>query len=195
MCSPHMCVRCVAAVDERGLHGLSYSFSKGRHSRHAALNDLVKRSLDSAKIASHLEPTGLYRTDGKRPDGATMVPWKGGRVLVWDLTFADTLAPSHTQLASREAGAVVASAEQRMKSKYAHLEATYHFVPIAVETLGVVGEERSIFFKDLGRRIADVTQEQQLLQFLLQRISFAVQRGNAASVLGTLVQGERSVVM
>ena len=124
-----------------------------------------------------------------------MVPWKIGRVLVWDVTCADTLAPSHRQLASREAGAVATSAEQCKESKYDHLEATHHFVPIAIETLGVVGEEGSIFFKYLGRHIADVTQEQQSLQFLLQRVLIAVQRGNAASVLGTLVQGERSVVM
>ena len=98
-------------MDERGLHGFSCRFSKGRFSRHSALNDLVKRSLDSAKIPSHLEPTGLYCTDGKRSDGATLVPRKGGRVLVWDITCADTLALSHRQLASREAGAVAASAE------------------------------------------------------------------------------------
>ena len=79
-----------------------------------------------------------------------MVPWKSGSVLVWDVTCADILAPSHRQLASRETGAVAASVEQRKKSKYAHLEATHHFVPIAVETLGVVGEEGSIFFKNLG---------------------------------------------
>ena len=186
VCSAHMCAGCGAAVDERGLHGLSCRFSKGRFSRHSALNDLVKRSLDSAKIPSHLEPTGLYRTDGKRPDGATLVPWKGGRVLVWDVTCADTLAPSHRQLASREAGAVAASAEQRKKNKYAHLEATHHFVPIAIETLGVVGEEGSVFFKDLGRRISIVTQEKSSHQFLLQRVSMAIQRGNAASVMGTL---------
>ena len=67
-------------------------------------------------------------------------------VLVWDVTCADTLAPSHRQLASREAGAVAASAEQRKRNKYAHLEATQHFVPIAIETLGVVSEEGSVFF-------------------------------------------------
>ena len=117
VCSPHMCIGCGAAVDERGLHSLSCHFSKGRHSRHAALNDLVKRSLDSAKIPSHMEPTGLYRTDGKKPNGATVVPWKGGKVMVWDVTCADTLAPSHRQLASREARAVAASAEQCKKSK------------------------------------------------------------------------------
>ena len=82
-------------MDERGLHGLSCRFSKGRFYHHSALNDLVKRSLDFTKISSRLELTGLYRTDGKRPDGATLVPWKGGRVLVWDVTCADTLSPSH----------------------------------------------------------------------------------------------------
>ena len=42
---------------------------------------------DAVKIPNHLEPTGLHRSDGKRPDGATIIPWK---VLVWDATCPDT---------------------------------------------------------------------------------------------------------
>ena len=102
---------CGADVSTHGTHGLSCRFSKGRHSRHAAVNDIVKRSLESAKIPCHLEPTGLFRSDGKRPDGASIVPWKGGKVLVWDATCPDTLAPSYSTLAVREAGAVAADAE------------------------------------------------------------------------------------
>ena len=33
-----------------------------------------------------LEPTGLDRSDGKHPDGITMVPWKNGNLLVWVAT-------------------------------------------------------------------------------------------------------------
>ena len=40
------------------------------------------------------------------------------------------------------------------------------------------------FLKDLGRRVAQTTEERSTT-FLLQRLSVAVQRGNAASVLGT----------
>ena len=72
------------------------------------MNDVVKRSLEAAKIPSHLEPTDIYRSDGKRPDGASSVPWKGGRVLVWDATCPDTLAPSYSALATRETGVVAA---------------------------------------------------------------------------------------
>ena len=118
LCQPHECTLCGVAVDELGTHGLSCRFSKGRHARHSAVNYIIKRAMDSAKIPSHLEPVGLYRCDGKRPDGTTMVPWKEGRVLVWDATCPDTLAPSHITLAAREGGAVAADAEYRKRLKY-----------------------------------------------------------------------------
>ena len=76
------CSNCGAQIEEFGTHGLSCRFSRGRHSRHASLNDIIKLSLDTAKIPSHLEPSGLYRSDGKRPDGASVVPWTRGKILV-----------------------------------------------------------------------------------------------------------------
>ena len=103
ICRPHLCASCGANVEALGAHGLSCRFNKGRHSRHAALNDIVKRTLESVKIPCHLEPSGLFSSDGKRPDGTSIVPWKGGKVLIWDVTFQDTLAPSHLRLAVREA--------------------------------------------------------------------------------------------
>ena len=67
---------------------------------------IVKRSLDSARIPSHLEPSGLYRLDG-----VSIVPWKEGKVLVWDATCPDTLDPSYLTIASAEAGAVARVAD------------------------------------------------------------------------------------
>ena len=74
LCSPHKCSGCGADVCVYGVHGLSCRFSKGRHLRHSSLNDIIGRSLESAKIPCHLEPSGLLRSDGKRPDGASLVP-------------------------------------------------------------------------------------------------------------------------
>jgi hypothetical protein len=48
-----------------------------------------------------------------------------------------------------------------------------------------MGDEASNFFRDLGRRIADVSREPRSYQFLMQRISVTIQRGNAACILGT----------
>ena len=63
LCSRHTCSGCGGDVQEDGIHDLSCHYSRQRHSRHAARNDIVRRSLDAAKILSHLEPSGLYRGD------------------------------------------------------------------------------------------------------------------------------------
>ena len=80
-----------------------------------------------------------------------MVPWRGGKVLVWDATCADTLTPSHISLAVRESGAVAADAELRKKQKYLLLDSTHHFVPVAVETLGPIGQEARVFLREVAR--------------------------------------------
>ena len=69
LCEPQQ-----VAVDCFGIHGLSCRFSKGRHACHAAINDIIKQSLDAVRVPSHLEPMGLFRSDGKCPDGASVVP-------------------------------------------------------------------------------------------------------------------------
>ena len=78
---------------------LSCHYCRGCHFRHFALNDIVKSSLEAAKIHCHLEPSGLYRSDEKHSDGASVVPWQMGNILVWDATYLDTFATSHREIA------------------------------------------------------------------------------------------------
>ena len=73
------------------------------HIRHSQLNDLLWRAVKKAQIPASKEPIGLSRADGKRPDGATLVPWTRGKPLAWDVTVPDTFAASHLQLASTTA--------------------------------------------------------------------------------------------
>ena len=74
ICQPHRC-RCGKLVDAYGRHGLSCLKSAGRIPRHAAINDIIKRALATAGIPATLEPAGLDRGNGKRPDGITIFPW------------------------------------------------------------------------------------------------------------------------
>ena len=78
LCHPHKCHLCGAGVDHQGTHGHHCQRSLGHHPRHMAINDLIKRCLATAKIVAHLEPAEIFREDGKRPDGAKVMPWKGG---------------------------------------------------------------------------------------------------------------------
>ena len=110
VCIPHSC-RCGGRMDSKGLHGLSCRFSAGRHPRHSAMNDVVRRALLRAGLPSVLEPLGLDRGDGSRPDGMTVFPFKRGRCLVWDCTCADTFAETHLNQLAVEAGAAATGAE------------------------------------------------------------------------------------
>ena len=90
--------------------------------RHATLNSLIKQTLGSLNLPSMLEPRGLYRTDGKRPDGYTMIPWEMGKQLVWDVAVVDNLAPSHlNQCSLCNPGTTATEAEARKIEKYREL--------------------------------------------------------------------------
>jgi len=62
----------------------------------------------------------------------------------------------------------------------------YIFSPVAIETLGTWGPSAISLCQELGGRIAQATGDIRSHGFLKQRLSLAVQIGNAASVLGTL---------
>ena len=61
------------------------------------------------------------------------------------------------EIAVREPGTVAAAAKHRKRSKYCNLDATHHFVPIAVETLGVLGQDVRSFFREVARHVVAVT--------------------------------------
>src|SRR6218665_3798092 len=101
----------------------------------STINDIIHRTLSKAGIPSIKEPPGLLRTDGRRPDGLTTIPWHAGRHLVWDATVVDTLESSYVQATAAIAGAAAEIATERKNAKYSALLNTHVFVPLAMETL------------------------------------------------------------
>ncbi|XP_055327217.1 uncharacterized protein LOC129580633 [Paramacrobiotus metropolitanus] len=185
VCKEHKC-RCGEMVDAFGLHGLSCIRSQGRFRRHASLNSVIQRSLGSAKVPTILEPPGLSRLDGKRPDGLSLFPWKNGLPLIWDVTVVDTFATSYVASSSEAAGSAADDAETRKRNLYSELTDRHFFEPIALETMGSCGGSTRHFINEVGRRIKEQTGEARATEFLWQRLSVEIQRGNAASVLGTV---------
>ena len=172
-------------VDARGLHSLACRKSAPRHIRHSQLNDLIWRAIKKAHIPASKEPIGLSRSDGKRPDGATLVPGSRGRPLAWDVTVPDTYAASHIQATEIFAGAAAEKASDNKRVKYNDLATIHIFVPIAVETSGAWCSLSAQFIEDLGRRIAAVTNEPLETTYLYQRFSVSIQRGKAGAFNNT----------
>ena len=117
ICEWHKCVRGKDVIED-GWHGLSCLKNAGRFSRHSNLNALVKQSLSSTHLPSHLKPRHLYRTNQKRPDGLTLVSWAVGNQLLWDVTVVDSLAPCRINARSVcYHGTAATEAEERKNDK------------------------------------------------------------------------------
>ena len=187
---PHVCV-CGTTVTIDGLHGLSCRHGSGRFSRHNQVNDLLCRAFVSAGALATLEPQSLCIGNGKRPDGVTQIPWKRGRCLAWDATCPDTFAQSQVQASSCQAGSAAAAAEEKKMRKYSDIISGVDFTPVAVETSGVWGNQALDLITEIGRRISEVTHDPRSTMFLRQRISVAVQRGNAWCVLDTFPRSDQ----
>ena len=71
-------------------------------------------------------------------------------------------------------------------SKYKNLSTTFTVIPIGTETLGPWGKLGLKFVKDIGQRIQDITGDKRSTSHLFQSIGIAIQRGNAASIRGTI---------
>ena len=69
---------------------------------------------------------------------------------------------------------------------YEELSQNYTVMPVAVETMGSWGQMGLKFIKELGSKIAGVTGEERSTSFLFQSLGMAIQRGNAASISGTI---------
>ncbi|XP_063389112.1 uncharacterized protein LOC134674887 [Cydia fagiglandana] len=188
VCDAHRCI-CGVLVEENGHHGLSCQRCAGRFPRHHSLNEIVRRAMVSANIPCVLEPPGLSRSDGKRPDGLTLVPWRRGRCLLWDATCVSTFAASHLRHTVKAAGSAAEIAAKSKRAKYSELQGAYDFVPVAVETAGPWCSEAGELFRDLGRRLRERGNDPRSGSWLVQQISIAIQRGNAASVMGTFGPG------
>jgi len=48
--------------------------------RHHDLNDVIAKFLASSGVPVFKEPSGLCRSDGKRPGGLTLILWRAGQV-------------------------------------------------------------------------------------------------------------------
>ena len=96
----------------------------------------------------------------------------------------DTFAQGHYKDSARQAGFVAKKAETAKCQKYHDLQSNYHLQPVAIETTGVYGKSTAPFLSGHAKKLVDVSGDPgRECQWLHQRLSLAVVRGNAASIL------------
>ena len=180
LCPPHRCSQCGAQVDEFGRHGLSCHKKKEEYTE---IGNIVRNCLNGLRIDHYELAESSSKTDSSKD--TALNPWRCGQPLVWDITVADTFAPSHSSLIKDGPGALACRIEILKTAEKLGLLSTHCYVPLVVETTGVCGTETAKFFKDLAHRMSMISGDSKEHSILLRRISITVQCNNAASILAT----------
>ena len=110
-----------------------------------------------------------------------------GKAMAWDVTVPDTFTESHlssTDTAIEQRAAAKQAADNKI-AKYRGLDSTHIFLPVDIKTAGSWSQQAVELVQEIGRRTTVITEDSREITFLFQRLSVALQRGNAVSFLGT----------
>ena len=178
LCVPHTCRQYGTQVDKFGRHGLS---CPKKTERYAQVGSIVRDCLDLLGV-SHCELSEMNEISS---EGTKLTPWRCGQPLVWYVTVVDTFAPYHSSLIEDGPGAVANRIETVKTLEQLGLLSTHCYVPLVIETTGVFGTETAIFIKELAHRMGLISGDSMEHSSLLQKISIAIQCGNAAAISAT----------
>jgi len=102
------------------------------------------------------------------------------------VSVPDTYAESHIADSVSTPGAAAHQAAQHNIAKYFKLASTHMLHPIVIETAGTWDGMAIELVQEIGRRTTVITKDTRETVFLFQRLSIALQRGNAVSFLNTI---------
>ncbi|ESN96820.1 hypothetical protein HELRODRAFT_178615 [Helobdella robusta] len=128
-----------------------------------------------SSICNVQEPSGISAHDGRRPNGCTLIPWRAGRCLAWDVTVLGTLAERYVNLTSKECGLAAARAADEKMKKYGNALPSIEFLPICIKVLGPMDPNTLKFLKAICKMISVRSGDSRELFFATNHISCLLQ--------------------
>ena len=176
VCEEFQCI-CGEKIDTFGHHCFVCNRNNGKILRHTMVNECVSRTLTSAGLPNKLEPRNISDCEHLRPDGVTLIPYKRGKSLAWDVSCPHPLCASHVKN-NTNCGKLSTQCEELKSKKYSCLEEKYNFCPIIIDTIGAYGCKTEAIITEIGRLLKKKTGSILATSHFRQRLSIVLQKGN-----------------
>ena len=182
------CPACSRPSDKYGNHAIACAVNGERITRHNDLCNILFRTAQKANLGPAREIRGLIPGSAARPADILLRNWERGRNAALDVTV---ISPLQVAVVDQEAAnpgyALKLAWERKMRSAFEACNAQrVSFIPLPVETLGGWHPEAEKQIARIGRELARSTigaDQKTSLNHLFQRLSLALQKGNAALIL------------
>ena len=153
----------------------------GRHDR---IRDLIFKEAQKASLSPTMEMPGLVPGSQSRPADVFIPSWLNGKKTAFDISV---VSPTQDAVVDRAADYAAAAIEMRKAAKnrlhFDNCRAQgIAFEPLVVETFGGWDSAAVKFLKDMARQSARRwgKNNAEEIKFFFQRLSVALQRGNAS---------------
>ena len=182
------CPACGRPSDVQGNHAIACAVNGERIARHNDLCNILFRTAQKANLGPAREFRGLIPGSAARPADIFLRNWERGRDVALDVTV---ISPLQIAVVDQEAAnpgyALKLAWERKMRSAFeACRSQRVSFIPLPVETLGGWHPEAEKQISRIGRELARSTfgsDQKTASNHLFQRLSLALQKGNAALLL------------
>ena len=179
---------CSRLQDEYGDHALhcrdDHGMKGGRHDR---IRDIIYKEAQLASLSPTLEMPGLIPGSLSRPGDVFIPTWINGKKVAFDISV---VSPTQDAVLHRAAVTPGAAIEMRKATKnsqhFDHCRSQgIDFLPLVVETFGSWDSDAVKCLKDMARHCARRwgKNNPDEIKHFFQRISIALQRGNASLLI------------
>ena len=184
---------CDKTSDAKGDHAMHCRDDNGLKSgRHNRIRDNIFREAQHASLNPTKEMPGLILNSQSRPADVYIGNWIDGRKMAFDVSV---VSPTQESILHRAADSAAAAIEMRksakMRTHFNNCRAEgIAFQPLVVETFGGWDKDALKFLKDIARLDARRWAKNDALEIkhFFQRLSIALQKGNAALLINRDVE-------
>ena len=178
------CWKCGTPMDVYGDHAHHCGWGVERTERHNAVRDVFYRAAEGAGLSPRKEVRRLLPTGEKRPGDVLLPGYPAGTTTAYDFTLTSPFQAKYLAGEVSEPGHAITQVEADKIRKHGEdcARAGYRFVPIGFHTLGGISRGGLREVKAVAGAMARSQGEDdgQVILHCFQRISMAIQRGNAA---------------
>lgn len=183
------CNMCLEVMDAWGDHSMNCQHGRGKVVRHNTVRDIIADRAKAANLSPRTEVEGLIAGNRGRPADILIPSFPVGRDTIIDVTVVNPLQSNAIARAAYEAGVAMDTMKRRKRNQYLpSLNANQVFKPVAFESFGGWDSEGEALVRKISSVLArnQGKEESEVHRYTVQRISCAIQRGNAISFVDRL---------
>ena len=190
-----LCHKCGNKMDKRGYHSLQCAKGKHQIQRHNSIRDEVNKLLRQAQYNTKIEQKYKYSADNgqiiinnKIPGDILAYRYDQGNDYYFDAVVGNIFATSYINNTSKESNRLWL-AKKKENDKMSKHEHVIHFIPLAIEVMGGLGDKFKYVLQNMAHKIGTMKKikYQVMMNRIRKKIIAILMKQNAKMIISSML--------